>query len=514
MYTYRNPVIPGFNPDPSICRDGDDFYLVTSSFEFFPGVPIYHSRNLVNWECIGHCLTRDEQLPLHGCRPSGGIWAPTLRKHGNIFYMTTTNESVKSAECTGNFIVHTDDIRGRWSNPVWIDQGGIDPSLFFHNNKAYFCSNGNDENTGNRPAVFLCEVDPLSGQKLSPTRLIAYGAGGKFPEAPHIYYINNMFYLILAEGGTEYGHMVTIQRSDTIYGPYQLCPHNPILSHRDRGGHPIQATGHADIVEDKNGNYWMVCLGIRPLTQAMLHNLGRETFLSPLKWVDGWPVVGNNGGIELEMEGPLPAAPEPVNLNSTVDWKANLARPLDTRWNFIRNPVMERYVVKDGVLRLCGDEQALSTPNGNPVFIGMRQQAFLTTAETLLRPPETGKAGISAFYNNNYHYDLFVERGTDNNLAIVLNKRIHDLEAETFRRTILPCNEIGLRIDADMEYYTFSYKCGESAWVVAGKGLVAGLCTEITYTMTFTGVYFGIFASGGAAEFFRFELTSWAGQGD
>jgi alpha-N-arabinofuranosidase len=308
--------------------------------------------------------------------------------------------------------------------------------------------------------------------------------------------------------------MVTIQRSKNIYGPYQLCPHNPILSHRDRGGHPIQATGHADIVEDKSGNYWMVCLGIRPLSQVMLHNLGRETFLAPMKWVDAWPVVGNNGSIDLEMEGLLPAPPELVNLDITVDWGGNVTRPLDKRWNFIRNPSMDRYIVESGVLRLCGNEQTLSTPNGNPVFIGMRQQTFFAKAETLLHSPGTGKAGISAFYNSNYHYDLLVERGMDNSLAIVLNKRIHDLEAETFRCIILPCSEIGLRIDSDMENYTFSYKCGDSAWIIAGKGFTAGLCTESTHTMTFTGVYFGIFASSGIAEFSRFELTSWAGKVD
>ncbi|GHV67005.1 glycoside hydrolase 43 family protein [Spirochaetia bacterium] len=501
MYTYHNPVIPGFNPDPSICRDGEDFYLVTSSFEFFPGVPIYHSKNLVNWECIGHCLTRPSQLPLANCQSSGGIYAPTIRKYKGLFYMTTTNVDMYSKGRPGNFIVHTDDILNSWSEPVWIDQGGIDPSLLFFDDKTYFCSTGGEMNSGyagdTEHGIYLCEIDPLSGKKFSPSKLISKGTGGRFAEAPHLYHINGMFYLMLAEGGTEYGHMVTVQRSRSIYGPYEPCPHNPVLSHRNRGGHPIQATGHADMMEDQNGAWWLVCLGIRPLPRAMLHNLGRETFLSPLRWIDGWPVVGNNSGIELEMEGPLPAAPEPINFNYMTDFSG----PLDPNWNYIRNPVEKNYVVKSGCLTLKGDDQTLSTANGNPVFIGMRQQAYVMSAETTLRPPETGKAGITAFYNYDYHYEIFVERNGEGDMAIVLNKRIHDLEAETFRQKIPACDKVSLRIKADTENYTFEYKCGEGVWITAGRGLCAGLCTETTHTMTFTGVYIGLFAGGGNADF-------------
>ena len=169
---YHNPVIKGFHPDPSICRVRDDFYLVTSSFEFFPGVPVFHSKNLVNWELIGHCLTRNSQLDLSGGRNSGGIYAPTIRYHDGIFYMTTTNTSSR-----GNFIVYTADIASSWSEPLWVDQGGIDPSLFFDDDgSVYFCST---QNTNGRQGIGLCKIDPFTGKKRTPTKIISFGSGAE-----------------------------------------------------------------------------------------------------------------------------------------------------------------------------------------------------------------------------------------------------------------------------------------------------------------------------------------------
>ena len=170
---YRNPIIPGFNPDPSICRKGDDFYLVTSTFEFFPGVPVYHSKNLVNWEHIGYCLDRDSRLSLQGCWPAAGIYAPTIRYHEGMFYMTTTNVSGG-----GNFIVHTEDPAKGWSEPAWVHgQGGIDPSLFFDDDgKVYFTSTGEDENGS---GIRICELNPMTGELLSDSILLSHGTGGK-----------------------------------------------------------------------------------------------------------------------------------------------------------------------------------------------------------------------------------------------------------------------------------------------------------------------------------------------
>ena len=298
---YRNPLLPGFYPDPSVCRVGEDYYLVNSSFEFFPGVPLWHSRDLVNWEQLGHVLDRRSQVELEGSRVSGGIFAPTIRYHQGKYYMITTNVTHG-----GNFVVCTEDPKGPWSDPVWIDQGGIDPSLFWdEDGKVYMQRTHTDEN--GEQCIGQFQVDLETGKALSEVRPIWYGTGGKCPEGPHIYKIRGKYYLMIAEGGTEYGHMETIARSDSIWGPFESCPHNPILTHRNinpRSGE-FQALGHADLVEDGKGNWWLVFHGIRP-SQFMLHHMGRETMLAPVTWDEnGWPVVGEEGKpILAEMEGP------------------------------------------------------------------------------------------------------------------------------------------------------------------------------------------------------------------
>jgi xylan 1,4-beta-xylosidase len=280
---YTNPVIPGFHPDPSVCRVGADYYLVTSSFEYYPGVPIFHSRDLFNWRPIGHCLTRESQLPLHGARSSGGIFAPTIRYHQGRFYMVTTNITARK-----HILVHAENPEGPWSEPVWLDMDGIDPSLLFDDDgKVYFSSTGPG-------GIWQSELDVERGTWIGEKRSLWAGTGGSFPEAPHLYRLGDTYYLLIAEGGTEYGHMVTIARSGTPWGPFEPCPHNPILSHRSKSLE-IRCTGHGDLVQDHRGNWWMVFLGTRPVGYPPCYHLGRETFLAPVSWdANGWPVV--NGG--------------------------------------------------------------------------------------------------------------------------------------------------------------------------------------------------------------------------
>lgn len=485
---YKNPIIPGFNPDPSICRVGDDFYLVTSTFEYFPGVPIYHSKNLVNWELINYCLTEDSQLPLEGAEASGGIYAPTIRYRDGVFFMTTTNVSNG-----GNFIVHTTDIYGEWSEPAYVDQGGIDPSLFWDDDGVcYFVSNGLDEN--NRVSIFLCQIDPFTGEKHTPTTLISYGCGGRYPEAPHIYKKNGYYYLMLAEGGTEYGHMETMQRSKNIYGPYEKCPHNPILSHRDTPG-PIQATGHADIVEDQNGNWWLVCLAIRPIKNMQLHHIGRESFLAPLTWDEnGWPVVGNDGKIDFEMDGPLPGpAPLPVSHDFCDTFDKD---KLDLRWSFVRNPKRECYILENAHLTLKSGADNLSTPLGHPTMIAVRQQEFdvelIAQIEGEVKNGQ--RSGVSAFYNNSYHYDVFVTKNQDGH-AICLRKRVADIEIIVATCPINYDGSVKLRIVADDEWYKFFYE-ENGEFVELGRGVTSLLATE-TNGRSFTGTFLGVFTEQG-----------------
>ena len=301
---YENPVIPGFHPDPSVCKADDGYYLVNSSFQYFPGVPLFYSRDLVNWEQIGNCLTRNSQLKLDGAGAGGGIYAPTIRYDNGTFYMITTNIS----DGGRNFLVHTKDPRGEWSEPVWLEQGGIDPSLYFEDGKCYMVSNPGGY-------IVLCEIDPMTGEQLTPSRKIWSGTGGRYPEGPHIYKKDGWYYLLISEGGTEVAHSVTIARSRYIDGPYIGNPANPILTHACQAAetNQIQGTGHADIVEAEDGSWWMVCLAYRAMP-GFHHTLGRETFLAPVRWdKNAWPVVNGNGTISLKMDVPtLPLYPSYV----------------------------------------------------------------------------------------------------------------------------------------------------------------------------------------------------------
>ena len=503
---YRNPIISGYNPDPSICRVGEDYYIVNSSFEFYPGVPVYHSRNLVNWELEGYCLTEESQLDLHGCRPSGGIYAPTIRYHQGTFFMTTTNTSGK-----GNFIVHTTDMKKGWSKPAWVDQGGIDPSLLFDDDgTVYFASTSMDSE--GKTGIFLCQVNPFTGERLTESVVISRGCGGRYAEGPHLYKWFGKYYLMLAEGGTEYGHMETILRSDSPYGPFEACPHNPILTHRDDMREEIYCTGHADMIEDHNGNWWLVCLAIRPCQEkkdrVLLHNLGRETFLTPVVWTeDGWPIVGENGLISPEMEGPLPGErPAPVNRDFADDFSQDR---FSLHYNFLRNPSMENYV-RDTAKRKLILRGTSTTINemASPTLIGVRQKGFETVSVadvSLLDAVQGMRAGLTAYYNDSYHYEIYLSREMDR-WKVCLAKHIHDIFTVTASAEIPAAENVKLRIVSDKTYYRFSYSLVGETFVELGSGLTVGLCTESTRNMTFTGTYIGMFAENGCAAFENFHV--------
>lgn len=518
---YQNPIISGYNPDPSICRVGDDFYLVNSTFEFYPGVPVYHSKNLVNWELINYCLKDKERLYLDGARSSGGIYAPMLCYHEGEFFMTTTNVSHK-----GHLIVHTSDIYGEWSKPVWIDQGGIDPTLLFDGEDVYFASTSRDKE--GRDGIFMCKIDPYTGEKLSESVCISHGCGGICPEGPHIYKLNGKYYLLLAEGGTEYGHMVTMQRADSPFGPYEPCPHNPILSHKDNPDGSIACTGHADLEVDQNGNWWLVCLGIRPSCTPQrglkLHHLGRETFLSPVIWdEEGWPVVGNDGRIALEMDGPLPGAVQPVCRDFADDFSEE---KFSLHYNWVRNPHMENYV-RDTAARqliLKGSDVTLNDTD-TPTWIGIRQKAFEIEADAVVSLAEPGekqefsepcpgknndseaskRVGLGAFYNQFYHYEIYLTR-EQGQYKVCLAKHIHDMFARTAEAVVASGKNIHLRITSDPLNYDFWYSKDGEHYEKLGGGSTAGLATEGTMYMSFTGTYIGMFAENAEGDFRNFAV--------
>lgn len=490
---FTNPIIPGFNPDPSICRVGEDYYLVTSTFEYFPGVPVYHSQDLVHWELIGYCLTRKSQLPLGNCRSSLGIFAPTLRYHQGRFYMITTNITGG-----GNFYVHTADPRGEWSEPVWVKQGGIDPTLFFdEDGKTYLTTTTVAEG---KPGIALSEIDLETGELLSPIRHIWAGTGGRYPEAPHIYRINGWYYLMIAEGGTEYGHMETIARSRSIWGPYESNPDNPILTHRGMAGQnlPIQGTGHADLVQAHDGAWWMVFLAFRK-AGGDFHHLGRETFLTPVTWNDdGWPEVNDHDTVGIRVNARLLPA-KPVARPPARD---DFDQPaLDLFWNFLRNPDPASWSLSQqpGFLVLKGNAATLDE-SASPAFIGRRQQHFTCTVTTEMDfepAADNEMAGITVLMNEKHHYDFYVTREGDQRV-IILRYRIGSLSHIAYSAP-LPAGSLRLRISAEPEWYTFSYlPAGKNEYVQARKMETKYLSSEVAGG--FTGVFLGMFASGNGKE--------------
>ena len=272
---YKNPVLKGFYPDPSVCFANGKYYLVTSTFQYFPGVALFESDNLVNWKQIGYVLTRPEQVMLDKIPASGGVFAPTIRYNNGRFYMVTTNDTTHR-----NFYVYTDDIYGEWSDPIEVDQGGIDPSLYFEDGRTFFISNGQDDY--GEGGVVQCEIDIATGKKLSHSKSIWKGSGGRYLESPHVYKINGRYYLMAAEGGTEYGHMITYAVSDDIWGEYVTGDNNPILTNRNKAPYIIQGIGHGDLIQDKNGDWHILSLGFRQMGIWMPSTASAERFSSPL----------------------------------------------------------------------------------------------------------------------------------------------------------------------------------------------------------------------------------------
>ena len=297
-------------------------------------------------------LSRESQLDVRESKSSGGIYAPTLRHDGRLFYVVTTH-----IDGGGNFYVTAEKPEGPWSDPIWLDRDGFDPSFSFIDGTAYYTKSGKGSDF-DHPIIYQGTLDTKARKVSVKPEPIWPGTGGVWPEAPHLYRRGEFFYLMHAEGGTAYDHSEIMVRSRTPFGPFEVCPHGPILGHRTRKAHPIQATGHADLVDLPNGETWAVFLAVRPKS-GRFHHLGRETFLAPVTWTrDGWPVIGKNGHVELEMTAPA-LEPAPVALApARDDFDApTLAFP----WNFVRNPSPGDVSLgaRPGHLRLSGSNVSL-----------------------------------------------------------------------------------------------------------------------------------------------------------
>jgi xylan 1,4-beta-xylosidase len=499
---FENPVISGFHADPSVCRVGDDYYVANSSFEYFPGVPIFHSRDLVHWQPIGYALTRKSQLPLEKVRASGGIYAPTLRWHDGTFYMVTTN-----VDGGGNFYVTATDPAGPWSDPVRLDQSGIDPSLFFDDDGTVYYTRHVGAGDG---YVGQQSLDLKTGKLVGEMKEIWRGTGGQWPEGPHLYKKDGRYYLMIAEGGTSYDHRVTIARSDSPWGPFEACPQNPILTHARRREHPIQALGHADLVETPTG-WWLVCLGIRP-QGGRTHTIGRETFLAPVKWSDdGWPVVNGNGTLELSMPTPGLTAhpwPEPPKRD---DFKGD---KLALVWNFVRNPHDGDWSLAErpGYLRLHGSAVSLSDKD-SPALVCQRQTAPGCRASTRLTfepASDNEEAGLTIRGNDANHFDVGITMH-EGRRQVFFRPVLGGKVTEPVRYEDAPSGDVVFSIEARPLEYEFFYQSPDGSPQSLGTAKTQSLSSE--KIGGFTGAFFGLYATGNGkastapADFDWFDYT-------
>ncbi|HJT24557.1 MAG TPA: family 43 glycosylhydrolase, partial [bacterium] len=333
------------------------------------------------------------QLPLKGATDFGGLYAPTIRYWNGLFYLTCNNVSGG-----GNFVVTAKDPAGPWSEPMWMNIPDIDGSMFFDDDgKAYYTSQGGGEKAG----IKQCEFDPKTGQAVGPSKPIFDDPNESWNEGPHLYKIKGKYYLMLAEGGTGDRHMETIHRSDSPWGPWEDCPYNPILTERDEPNSPIQCTGHADLIEAPDGTWWMVFLGVR------FHHgksvLGRETYLAPVVWKDGWPVVNGDHHVALEM--PAPALKPQKAVKPTTHWDFGKMKKLGLEWIRVRNgdPKDLSLTARPGWLRILCNPASLNIKMTEPAFVGMRQRDFRFEAITSLdfKPSQNAEeAGICVRSND------------------------------------------------------------------------------------------------------------------
>ncbi|WBB77746.1 glycoside hydrolase family 43 protein [Micromonospora sp. WMMD882] len=499
--TFRNPVLPGFHPDPSVCRVGDDYYLVCSSFEYFPGVPIFHSRDLVHWEQIGNVLDRPGQLTLPpSTASSGGVYAPTLRHHDGRFWLIVTN----CADGGGNLLVTAEDPAGPWSDPVRLPGvPGIDPDLTWDDEGDCWCTYAGIEQV---------RIDPRTGRTIGePRRLWSGAPGAQAPEAPHLYRVGGYWYLLIAEGGTERGHAVSVARATAPGGPYEPCPANPVLTHRGTN-RPIQNTGHADLVEAADGSWWLVLLGVRPGGGTPgWHVLGRETFLAPVTWVDGWPVVG---GVEPVMAAPpWPARPTPQP-PARDDFDAVGLHP---RWVSVRSRPAESWSTTERPGWLTLRARGASMDERDVTFLGRRQQHPSCRVRTLV-DPAGGRGGLVVRLDERHHHGVEVGDGEARVLV-----RIGSVLATVATRAV-PAGPVRLRVDVlapapgdwhpgkEPDVLRFGVESADGTFDVLAELDGRYLSTEVAGG--FTGRVIGMYAATGSVHFDWFDYQPEDGDGD
>lgn len=399
----KNPIIPGFYPDPSILAVGEDYYIVNSSFAYFPGLPIWHSRDLANWEQIGNAMDRNSQLPLGNDDISRGLFAPTIRYNKGTYYIICTNVSFG-----GNFIITAENPAGPWSEPHYIEGAeGIDPSLFFdEDGKCYY--------TGTHPNPQGCQYDGdwyIYNQEIDIENFKLIGEpvdvwngamrGVHWPEGPHLYKIGEYYYILHAEGGTGPNHAISVARSKNVFGPFENNFNNPIFTHRHLGMRfPIQYVGHGDLLQAANGDWYMVMLATRPLSGRT--TMGRETFMARVYWEEGWPIVNPGIGmltdeVPVNLEEKVPNCDESIRPRNDRHLDFTTIKELPFTCVTIRNPEDDMYrLQEEGLALKCGKKLS---------FVGIRQDSHIFDAVTVIRTKglyEGATAGLMLYQSDKF----------------------------------------------------------------------------------------------------------------
>jgi xylan 1,4-beta-xylosidase len=506
MPQITNPILPGFNPDPSILRVGDDYYIATSTFEWFPGVQIHHSRDLANWELVTRPLTRKSQLDMRGDPDSCGVWAPCLSHDGEKFWLVYTDVKRKdgSFKDAHNYIVWADSIEGPWSDPVYTNSSGFDPSLFHDDDgKKWFVNMLWDHRV--RPLLFagiaLQEFDPVAGKLVGQSKNIYQGTDLKLVEGPHLYKRNGWYYLLTAEGGTGYDHAVTLARSRRIDGPYETHPDKHILTAKDHPFNALQRSGHGDIVDTPDGKTYLVHLTGRPTGQERRCVLGRETAIQQAHWRDdGWLYVDN---------GPAPSLH--VDVPGTRDEDAYWAErrygfdsALDSDFQWLRTPEPERiFATGGGKLRLFGRESIGSW--FEQALVARRWTHFSFDAETTLDfapVDERQFAGLTAYYSRTAFYYLAVTAHSDGKRELLIfsvpGRADGRIQWPTEPVSLPQSGAVRLKLSVRGKALQFFYALGDGDWQRIGPVLDASLISDEGAGgehSNFTGAFVGMAAS-------------------
>lgn len=509
---YHNPILQGFYPDPSIIRVGKDYYLANSTFAYFPGIPIFHSRDLVNWKQVGNAIDRPDQFDFSGLAVSEGMFAPSISEHAGTWYIVNV-----CVGCGGNFVITAKDPAGPWSKPTFIRglDGAIDASLFFdEDGSAWIVYNalppGKPLYEGHR-AIWLQRFDPASGQTTSERTLLING--GIHPdqkpiwvEGPHIFRKDGFYYLIAAEGGTAENHSEVVLRSKSATGPYIPGPTNPILTQRDLPKDrpsPITSSGHASFVMTPKGDWWAVFLATRPYSDDF-YNTGRETFMLPVTWRDGWPQILPQGQAipSIHRRPDLPAqaaAPVPISGSFTVTDKFDRPK-LPPYWMMLRTLRDRWYSLEHGSLALQARSVSIGS-RGNPSFLARRQQHANASASTVLRfaPAHDGeRAGLLALQNDAYWYFLGLEnRG--GRLEVTLDRRAGADDPQDGRTiasapfTAAAGAPLYLKVEARGGRYDFYYGYSRGHWQPLKMG-EDGTILSTKRAGGFVGAMLGLYA--------------------